>query len=319
MGGDLNDTVYPVGHIPPNSIDPMYQQQIPYPVPQNPGLEPTDPRRAFTTRKKSATLDPGWTRTPNILLVEDDPTCRRIGGKFLLSFKCAIDSAFDGLEAVNKLNHGAKYDLVLMDIIMPNLDGVSATHLIRGFDSTPIIAMTSNIRSDDISMYFSHGMNDVLPKPFTKEGLLTMLEKHLGHLKVPKQSAPLPRAINASSTAASHSDGQSPGKSPTDRWGQSPRNSGPQDVSPSSATVTDEYMSSTRGPQYAVENPIHRGTGTAFSSPTSVGTPGQRGHRRVASDMEDSHIENEAKRQRLYMHQTAPSIPGMHMPSVPPG
>jgi osomolarity two-component system response regulator SKN7 len=93
MGGDLNDTVYPVGHIPPNSIDPMYQQQIPYPVPQNPGLEPTDPRRAFTTRKKSATLDPGWTRTPNILLVEDDPTCRRIGGKFLLSFKCAIDSA----------------------------------------------------------------------------------------------------------------------------------------------------------------------------------------------------------------------------------
>ena len=41
---------------------------------------------------------------------------------------------------------------------MPNLDGVSATHLIRQFDNTPIIAMTSNIRSDDISMYFQHGM-----------------------------------------------------------------------------------------------------------------------------------------------------------------
>ena len=97
------------------------------------------------------------------------------------------------------MDAGAKYDLVLMDIIMPNLDGVSATHLIRQFDSTPIIAMTSNIRSDDISMYFSHGkihddhrtspkltftgMNDVLPKPFTKEGLLSMLEKHLSHLK----------------------------------------------------------------------------------------------------------------------------------------
>ena len=63
----------------------------------------------------------------------------------------------DGLEAVNKINGGAKYDLVLMDIIMPNLDGVSATHLIRQFDNTPIIAMTSNIRSDDISMYFQHG------------------------------------------------------------------------------------------------------------------------------------------------------------------
>lgn len=64
----------------------------------------------------------------------------------------------DGLEAVNKLNSGAKYDLVLMDIIMPNLDGVSATHLVRQFDNTtPIVAMTSNIRSDDISMYFQHG------------------------------------------------------------------------------------------------------------------------------------------------------------------
>lgn len=56
------------------------------------------------------------------------------------------------------MNQGSKYDLVLMDIIMPNLDGVSACHLIRQFDTTPIIAMTSNIRSDDISMYFQHGM-----------------------------------------------------------------------------------------------------------------------------------------------------------------
>lgn len=56
------------------------------------------------------------------------------------------------------MNAGSKYDLILMDIIMPNLDGVSACHLIRQFDGqTPIIAMTSNIRSDDISMYFQHG------------------------------------------------------------------------------------------------------------------------------------------------------------------
>ena len=68
-----------------------------------------------------------------------------------------ISNKLDGLEAVNKMNAGSKYDLVLMDIIMPNLDGVSACHLIRQFDNTPIIAMTSNIRSDDISMYFQHG------------------------------------------------------------------------------------------------------------------------------------------------------------------
>lgn len=48
---------------------------------------------------------------------------------------------------------------------------------------TPIISMTGNSRPDEILTYFSNGMNDVLPKPFTKEGMLSMLEKHLLHLK----------------------------------------------------------------------------------------------------------------------------------------
>jgi CheY-like chemotaxis protein len=70
-----------------------------------------------------------------------------------------------------------KYDLVLMDIVMPKLDGVSATSLIRKFDQgTPIISMTSNSKPNEIMTYYSSGMNDILPKPFTKEGLLDMLE-----------------------------------------------------------------------------------------------------------------------------------------------
>jgi osomolarity two-component system response regulator SKN7 len=61
------------------------------------------------------------------------------------------------------MQEGVKYDMILMDIIMPNLDGVSACHIIRQFDRTPIVAMTSNIRSDDIQMYFQHGeLNPVL-------------------------------------------------------------------------------------------------------------------------------------------------------------
>jgi CheY-like chemotaxis protein len=60
---------------------------------------------------------------------------------------------------------------------MPKLDGVSATSLIRKFDQgTPIISMTSNSKPNEIMTYYSSGMNDILPKPFTKEGLLDMLE-----------------------------------------------------------------------------------------------------------------------------------------------
>jgi len=60
---------------------------------------------------------------------------------------------------------------------MPRLDGVAATSLIRQFDHrTPIISMTSNSCPQDILNYYSHGMNDILPKPFTRDGLFSMLE-----------------------------------------------------------------------------------------------------------------------------------------------
>ncbi|KAF2640224.1 heat shock transcription factor 2 [Massarina eburnea CBS 473.64] len=251
--GDIDNLVYPVGQT--NGIDPMFSEHInniPYSMPPK-AAEPTD-TRFQEPRKKSAQVDPGWVRPPQILLVEDDPTCRRIGSKFLYAFHCSIDSALDGLEAVNKMNAGSKYDLILMDIIMPNLDGVSTTHLIRQFDTTPIIAMTSNIRSDDISMYFQHGMNDVLPKPFTKEGLLQMLEKHLAHLKKPVghiqgEAMVAPQPLSATRQILKE---ESPAKSPATSWGNSP-NQVPG-VSPVASNVPDEHMQAVYGNagQYAV-------------------------------------------------------------------
>ena len=79
---------------------------------------------------------------------------------------------------------------------MPKLDGVSATSLIRQFDHmTPIISMTSNSKPDDITKYYSSGMNDHLPKPFTKDGLWEVLEKHLTHLKVIQTLSKVPRSV----------------------------------------------------------------------------------------------------------------------------
>ncbi|KAK9479527.1 HSF-type DNA-binding-domain-containing protein [Lipomyces japonicus] len=133
------------------------------------------------------TFSQNWAVPPKVLLVEDDATSRRVSNKFLQIFGCESDVAVDGLAAVNKMNM-SKYDIVLMDIIMPNLDGVSASSLIRQFDPlTPIIAMTGNVSGNDVLTYYSHGMNDVLAKPFTKENLLDVLEKHLIHLKQMKE------------------------------------------------------------------------------------------------------------------------------------
>lgn len=311
--GDIDNLVYPVGQN--NGIDPMYSEHInniPYPMPSKP-VENNEPRyRPPEQRKKSAQVDPGWIRQPQILLVEDDHTCRRIGSKFLYAFNCAIDSALDGLEAVNKMNQGSKYDLVLMDIIMPNLDGVSACHLIRQFDSTPIIAMTSNIRSDDISMYFQHGMNDVLPKPFTKEGLLQMLEKHLAHLKKPGMDAMVPPAVQApqpipqSSNRPSLKDEDSPAKSPAtgSNWNSPSQLPG---VSPVGSSVADEYMNTVPGHPgpYGVPPgaaPLQAGMQYNTSPQMAMGARQQANqHRRQISEIsggDDMNAPN--KRQQMY-------------------
>ncbi|KAG1840141.1 hypothetical protein F4604DRAFT_2045674, partial [Suillus subluteus] len=80
--------------------------------------------------------------------------------------------------------------------VMPKMDGVSALNLIRQPDHmTPIIGMTSNPKPSEIMTYYSSGMNDILPKPFTKEGLLDMLEKHLMHLKVIQQMSKVPCSL----------------------------------------------------------------------------------------------------------------------------
>lgn len=127
-------------------------------------------------RVRRSTYVPGWAVPPRVLLVDDDAVSRTLSSKFLKVFGCTTDVAVDGVGAVNKMNL-EKYDLVLMDIVMPKLDGVSATSLIRKFDQgTPIISMTSNSKPNEIMNYYSSGMNDILPKPFTKEGLLDMLE-----------------------------------------------------------------------------------------------------------------------------------------------
>jgi DNA-binding response OmpR family regulator len=67
---------------------------------------------------------------------------------------------------------------------MPNLDGVSATCRIRQFDQqTPIISMTSNVQRDDCMTYLANGMNDILPKPFSRDSLLAMLDRYCSHLR----------------------------------------------------------------------------------------------------------------------------------------
>lgn len=141
---------------------------------------PAQPRGASNSSNSQGngsedSLRPGF----HVLLVEDDNVCIQLCQKFLQKYGCTVEVVSDGLTAINALEK-SRYDIVFMDIIMPNLDGATATSIVRSFDNhTPIIAMTGNVNYQDLVTYLQHGLSDILAKPFTKDDLYLMLDKHL--------------------------------------------------------------------------------------------------------------------------------------------
>ena len=116
-----------------------------------------------------------------LLLVEDVEINREIVETMLENTKIKIDIAVNGVEAVKKFReNGEKYDLVFMDIHMPEMDGYEATRTIRaGSDDaakqTPIVAMTANAFKEDIERCKACGMNDHISKPIDKEVMLSKM------------------------------------------------------------------------------------------------------------------------------------------------
>ena len=103
-----------------------------------------------------------------ILLVEDNPTNRLVARTLLTRLGAEVDEAEDGLIGLNMARDGA-YDLILMDVQMPNTDGVEATRAIRSLPGivaqTPIIGLTANVMTHQQRAYLAAGMNGLVAKP----------------------------------------------------------------------------------------------------------------------------------------------------------
>ncbi len=110
-----------------------------------------------------------------ILLAEDNTVNQLLVVNLLNKWKIGVETADNGQEALDMLNK-KKYDLILMDVQMPKMDGYQTTEYIRNLHdetlkNTPIIAMTASAFKDDIDKCISIGMNDFISKPFKKETL----------------------------------------------------------------------------------------------------------------------------------------------------
>lgn len=114
-----------------------------------------------------------------ILLVEDVPMNRELVTRMLQGAGHTVDTAADGAQAVEAVAKGG-VDLVLMDVLMPVMDGLEATRRIRAAGHTlPILALTATVRPEDVADCHEAGMNGHLPKPVDRDGLLMAVQRWL--------------------------------------------------------------------------------------------------------------------------------------------
>jgi two-component system, sensor histidine kinase and response regulator len=129
-----------------------------------------------------------------ILLAEDNPVNQRLATLMLTKAGYQVETVGDGREVVDRYTQSPEhFDVILMDIQMPQWDGLEATRVIRekGFEAVPIIAMTANAMQGDRDMCLAAGMDDYITKPIKREQVFEMLQKwaFTGSERTPREPA----------------------------------------------------------------------------------------------------------------------------------
>jgi len=138
---------------------------------------------------EAPTAPVGGSNPGRLLVVEDNPVNQKVVTAVLRKRGYAIELANDGQEAIAKLESGGDFDLVLMDVQMPGLDGLEATRLIRQdprWTHLPIIAMTAHAMTGDKERCLEAGMNDYISKPVHPTHLLTTVQEYLANRPLAK-------------------------------------------------------------------------------------------------------------------------------------
>ena len=148
---------------------PLQPEQAPAPASPQLGLAPLLTERAL-----------------KFLVVDDHQVNRLLARKVLLRQwpGSVVEECDDGSKAVQALQAGTRYDLVLMDMVMPVMDGIEATRLIRqsmqpGVSATPVLGLTANVNAQDLAQFEQAGLNGLLLKPFEVDRLHSEVQRLL--------------------------------------------------------------------------------------------------------------------------------------------
>ena len=146
-------------------------------------VERTQVEAAAPTNVETLGGDADMGSHPHILIVDDNATNRVVAQALCEMFGCTSETAEDGVEAVEAVQE-RRFDLILMDIKMPRMDGVQATQAIRALNgpvsAIPIVALTANADPEDAKKYLACGMAAVVEKPIKPERLRMAMNTALG-------------------------------------------------------------------------------------------------------------------------------------------
>ena len=114
-----------------------------------------------------------------ILIVDDNNLNIKVAKRALSSFDFELDECYDGTECLDKINSGNTYDLILMDIMMPNMSGETALEKLKENKdfNTPVIALTADAVAGAKEKYLSEGFVDYISKPFSRDQIKEKLDK----------------------------------------------------------------------------------------------------------------------------------------------
>jgi CheY-like chemotaxis protein len=162
-------------------------------TPQRLDVASTSPEASLLSTKATPKLDPKYL---DILVVEDNLVNQKVLMKQLMKFGSSVSVANDGLEALKFLEEthyrkkgGHNLSVILMDLEMPNMDGLTCVREIRKMEEqgkinshVPVIAVTANVRDEQVTAAKRSGMDDVVSKPFRIPDLLDKIEALLSNL-----------------------------------------------------------------------------------------------------------------------------------------